>query len=314
MSVDRRIASAARGDPPALYGAAMHLIRHGGKRLRPRMAEASAQVFGGNARQAAAAAAAVEMIHNFTLIHDDIMDNDEKRHGVPTVHVKYGRPLAILAGDVLFSKAFEQMASAGTPARAAESVRRLARACVEVCEGQAQDMAMASSARIPSAAQYLQMVGKKTAALFEVSCALGAIAGGARAPGVADLAAFGRNMGVAFQIIDDLIGVLGDPAKTGKPVGNDLREGKKSLPVIDALRVADGRRKKAILRCVSGQRPARAQVSDAVRAIRDLGVEERMRAKATRHAAKARARLSGRGGAGTTKLLAALDLAIKRDY
>lgn len=314
MNIDKRIAAAAKGRPPALYGAAMHLIRHGGKRLRPRMAEASAQVFGGNSRQAAAAAISVEMIHNFTLIHDDIMDNDERRHGVQTVHVKYGRPLAILAGDVLFSKAFEQIASAGTPARAAESVRRLARACVEVCEGQAQDMAMASSARIPSAAQYLEMVGKKTAALFEVSCALGAIAGGARAAGVADLAAFGRNMGVAFQITDDLIGVLGDPAKTGKPVGNDLREGKKSLPVIYALGAADGRRKKTILRCVSGARPTRAQVADAVKAMRDLNVEERMRAKAARHAGEARARLSGRKGTGAAKLLGALDLAVRRDY
>lgn len=314
MSVDRRMASSVRGSPPRLYGAAMHLIRHGGKRLRPRMAEASAQVFGGSARQASAAAAAVEMVHNFTLIHDDIMDNDERRHGVPTVHEKYGQPLAILAGDVLFSKAFEEIASAGTPARAAESARRLARACVEVCEGQAQDMAMAGSDRIPTVREYLGMVGKKTAALFEVSCALGAIAGGARARGVEDMAAFGRNLGVAFQVTDDLIGVLGDPRRTGKPVGNDLREGKKSLPVIEALRRADRRQKKAVLRCVTGRRPGRAQVSEAVRIIRELGVEDAMRARAARHASEARGRLSGRGGPGAAKLLAALELAVRRDY
>lgn len=314
MSVDRRIGASVRGSPPGLYGAAIHLIRHGGKRLRPRMAEASAQVFGGTARQAASAAAAVEMIHNFTLIHDDIMDNDERRHGVPTVHEKYGRPLAILAGDVLFSKAFEQISSAGTPARAAESSLRLARACVEVCEGQAMDMAMAGSARIPTPGQYLQMVGKKTAALFEVSCALGAIAGGARARGVSDLAAFGRDLGVAFQITDDLIGVLGDPKKTGKPVGNDLREGKKSLPVIEALRSADRRQKRSIMRCVSGRRAGRAQVSEAVGAMRDLGIEQKMRAMAARRASRARARLSGRGGPGAARLLAALDLAVRRDF
>lgn len=314
MSVDGRIASAVRGDPPGLYGAAMHLIRHGGKRLRPRMAEASARVFGGTARQAAAAASAVEMIHNFTLIHDDIMDGDERRHGVPTVHEKYGQPLAILAGDVLFSKAFEQIASAGTPARAAESARRLARACVEVCEGQALDMAMASSARLPPAGEYLRMVGKKTAALFEVSCALGAIAGGARARGTQDLAAFGRHLGVAFQITDDLIGVLGDPKKTGKPVGNDLREGKKSLPVLAALRKADGPQKRAILACMGGRRAPRSRIDGAVKIIAELGVEREMRAMAARHAEAARRRLAGKSGRGAAALLGALDLAVRRDF
>ena len=311
MSVDGRMASALRGSPPGLYRAAAHLIRHGGKRLRPRMAEASAQVFGGSARQAAAA---VEMIHNFTLIHDDIMDNDERRHGVPSVHKKYGQPLAILAGDVLFSKAFEQIASAGTPARAAESARRLARACVEVCEGQALDMAMAESPRLPSVNQYLGMVGKKTAALFEVSCALGAIAGGARARGTEDMAAFGRNLGVAFQITDDLIGVLGDPRKTGKPVGNDLREGKKSLPVIAALGRADRRQKKAIAGCLGDRRASRARIGEALGAMREMGIEEEMRSRAGRCADAARARLAGKSGRGASALLAALDLAVRRDF
>ena len=309
--IDGRMASALRGGPPDLYGAAMHLIRHGGKRLRPRMAEASAQVFGGSARQAAAA---VEMVHNFTLIHDDIMDNDERRHGVPTVHKKYGQPLAILAGDVLFSKAFEQIASFGTPARAAESARRLARACVEVCEGQALDMAMAGSARMPTTGQYIGMIGKKTAALFEVSCALGAIAGGARPRGVDDLAAFGRNLGVAFQITDDLIGVLGDPRKTGKPVGNDLREGKKSLPVLLALRRADRAQKRKILLCLGDRRASRARIGGAVGAMEELGIEKEMRARAARHAEAARARLAGRKGRGVSALLGALDLAVRRDY
>src|SRR5579883_676869 len=106
-TVDSFLASRLRGEPRELYSAASYLIEHGGKRLRPYMVIKSCQIVGGNKKQAMAAAAAVEMVHNFTLVHDDIMDNDEMRHGVPTVHMRFGMPVGILAGDLLFSRAFE---------------------------------------------------------------------------------------------------------------------------------------------------------------------------------------------------------------
>ena len=160
----------------------------------------------------------------------------EMRHGVPTVHKKFGMPIAILAGDVLFSKAYQTISSTNLPSnRTIELVSRLAKACVDVCEGQLLDIGMAESKKIPNQSQYIKMIRKKTAALFDVSCAMGAICSKASKKDISNLSAFGDNLGIAFQITDDLIGVMGDPKVTKKPVGNDLREGKKSLPILLAI-------------------------------------------------------------------------------
>ena len=135
--VNRFLGSQIKGDPDQLYKAAAHLIVNGGKRLRPYMVLKSCQVLGGKSKDAMSAAGAVEMVHNFTLVHDDIMDNDEMRHGVPTTHKKFGIPLAILAGDALFSKAFQVVSKSNLPTKATtELVSRLSKACVDVCEGQ----------------------------------------------------------------------------------------------------------------------------------------------------------------------------------
>ena len=126
------------------------------------MALRSCQMLGGSAEDALPAAAAVEMIHNFSLVHDDIMDRDEVRHGVPTTHMVFGESLAILAGDALFSKAYQTIAESGMPQGAvSELVRRLAGGCVEICEGQQLDIAMARDSRIPSRREYLKMIRKE---------------------------------------------------------------------------------------------------------------------------------------------------------
>jgi len=227
--VNKYLGSKLNGSPAELYRASAHLIINGGKRLRPYLVIKSCQMLGGTTRDAMPAAAAIEMIHNFTLVHDDIMDNDEMRHGVPTVHTKFGMPLAILAGDVLFSKAFDtvSISNVRNNKTSAKLVAKLAEACVDVCEGQVLDIQMAEGKKIPSKSDYIKMIEKKTSALFEVSCAMGAICANTSSRDVANLASFGKNLGVAFQITDDYIGVLGDPKVTKKPVGNDLREGKK---------------------------------------------------------------------------------------
>ena len=227
--VNKFLNSKLNGNPKKLYDAAGHLIVNGGKRLRPYMVIKSCQILGGKSSNAMIAASAVEMVHNFTLVHDDIMDNDEMRHGVPTVHKKFGMPIAILAGDVLFSKAFQIISESKlSPKATTHLISRLAKACVDVCEGQLLDIKMADEKRIPTEKEYITMIGKKTAALFDVSCAMGAIAATNKSKDISNLSTFGKNLGIAFQITDDLIGVMGDPKVTKKPVGNDLREGKKS--------------------------------------------------------------------------------------
>lgn len=311
--VTRYLLSRLDGEPGDLYVAASHLIKNGGKRLRPYMVMKSCQLLGGSTEDAMPAAAAVEMIHNFSLVHDDIMDNDEIRHGVPTTHSKFGVPLAILAGDILFSKAYQLIAdSDSTGMVAAQLTGRLAGGCVEICEGQQMDIVMARDTRIPTRQEYIKMISKKTAALFDVSCAMGAICAGADREEISRMSSFGRNLGIVFQITDDLIGVMGDPEVTKKPVGNDLREGKKSLPILVALETAKRNKRDAILECFGRGDIPRTKLDSAVRTIRDLGIDDIILSEAGRYAEAARSALGDHTGAARDELLFLLDFVMER--
>ena len=311
--VNKYLNSKLKGNPKKLYDAAGHLIVNGGKRLRPYMVIRSCQILKGKVSNAMPAASAVEMVHNFSLVHDDIMDNDEMRHGVPTVHKKFGMPIAILAGDVLFSKAFQVITDSKLPATATtQLVSRLSKACVDICEGQLLDVKMAEEKKIPSQAEYITMIGKKTAALFDVSCAMGAICATNKPKDISNLSSFGRNLGIAFQITDDLIGVMGDPKITKKPVGNDLREGKKSLPILMAIKSAKGTDKKIILKAFGNTKIPKKDLDKAVEVIRSLGIEENVRKQALKYAEKAEKALGQYSGPAKTELITLLDFVVKR--
>jgi geranylgeranyl diphosphate synthase type I len=294
-SVNEYILSSLKGEPFELYRASSHYIISGGKRLRPFILIKSSEMFGGNLKRAMPAAAAVELVHNFSLVHDDIMDNDDMRHSVQTVHKFYGMPLAILAGDILFSKAFELLAIQGrvngvSEKATCEMVARLSSACIQVCEGQATDVLMASANNEFSidSPQYINMITKKTAALFELSCALGVLsAPNSSAADVQSLSWFGRNIGIAFQLVDDLIGITGDPSLTGKAVGNDLREGKKTYPILLALRNAKGENKSKILKIFGRKNASVNDLKEAVRTISSIGIDREIRMAARTHVEKA---------------------------
>jgi geranylgeranyl diphosphate synthase type I len=294
-SVNQYILSSLKGDPVELYRASSHYIISGGKRLRPFLLIKSSEMFGGNLRRALPAAAAVELVHNFSLVHDDIMDNDDMRHSVQTVHKHYGMPLAILAGDILFSKAFELLAvhgrAKGIPEKAiCEMVAKLSSACIQVCEGQATDVQLASMNNKLSfdSPQYINMISKKTAALFELSCALGVLsAPNSSAVDVERLSWFGRNIGIAFQLVDDLIGITGDPKLTGKAVGNDLREGKKTYPILLALTNAKGENRSKILKIFGRKNASASDLKEAVGTISTIGIEKEIRLAARTHIEKA---------------------------
>ncbi|MDC0217975.1 polyprenyl synthetase family protein [Nitrosopumilus sp.] len=311
--VNKYLNSKLNGNPKKLYDAAGHLIVNGGKRLRPYMVIRSCQILGGKSSTAMIAASAVEMVHNFTLVHDDIMDNDEMRHGVPTVHKKFGMPIAILAGDVLFSKAFQIISESKlSPNANTHLISRLAKACVDVCEGQLLDIKMADEKRIPTEKEYITMICKKTAALFDVSCAMGAICATNKPKDISNLSTFGRNLGIAFQITDDLIGVMGDPKVTKKPVGNDLREGKKSLPILMAIKLAKGNEKKIILKAFGNSKISKKDLNRAVEVIRSLGIEEKVRNQALKYAEKSEKSLTKYKGTAKVELVALLDFVVKR--
>ena len=313
IMINKYLSSKLKGNPKKLYDAAGHLIANGGKRLRPYMVIKSCQILKGKTSNAIPAASAVEMVHNFTLVHDDIMDNDEMRHGVPTVHKKFGVPIAILAGDVLFSKAFQIITDTKLSTKATtQLVSRLAKACVDVCEGQLLDVKMAEERKIPSQAEYITMIEKKTAALFDVSCTMGAICATTKMSDILNLSSFGRNLGIAFQITDDLIGVMGDPRITKKPVGNDLREGKKSLPILMAIRLAKGSNKRIILKAFGNSKASKKDLTRAVDAIRSLGIEENVRNQALKYAGQAEKSLARYSGPAKVELISLLDFVVKR--
>ena len=261
-------------DPVTLYEPISYIMSLGAKRIRPLMLLHTHKIFGGDVKSVLPLAAAVEVFHNFTLMHDDIMDNDDLRHGVPTTHKKFDMPLAILAGDVLYSKAYHTISSKSKLSSnyTTQLITKLSKACVAICEGQVDDIKLAENKRIPTESEYIKMIEKKTAVLFEVSCAMGAISAKKSTKDVKNLSVFGRNLGIAFQITDDLIGIMGDTKVTGKAVGNDIREGKKSLPILLAIRKARGSDKKKILRVFGKSNATRTQINEVVDIIRSLGI------------------------------------------
>ena len=281
-NVNEYLVKTLEGNPNDLYDASSYYIRSGGKRLRPIMTITSCQMFGGIENDAMPAAASVELIHNFSLVHDDIMDNDDLRHNTPTVHTKFGIPLAILSGDILFSKAFQILSTNNNNSIKESSllnmVRRLSCACVEICEGQSLDIDMAKNKIFPSENQYINMISKKTAALFEVSCSLGALSSRvATESDVNNMAIFGKNVGIAFQLIDDLIGIVGDPKNTGKAVGNDIREGKKTYPILFALENSNTHVKEKILEIFGKNDTNNEDLKKIVSEISSLEIEKVVR-------------------------------------
>ena len=229
--VDLEIERLLSGEPEKLYKAARHITFAGGKRIRPLLCILSCEALNCDKKDAVKTGAAIEMIHTFTLVHDDIMDRDSLRRGVPSVHKEFGETTAILAGDLLFSKVFEVSDT--------RAVGILAHAAAEICEGQEMDMEFEERDDVPES-EYLLMIRKKTAVLLEAATKAGAILGNGSEGQVSSLAKFGLSLGMAFQIHDDILGVTADEEKLGKPVGSDIVEGKKNLIMIKAKELLQG--------------------------------------------------------------------------
>ncbi|MEU4501076.1 family 2 encapsulin nanocompartment cargo protein polyprenyl transferase [Streptomyces sp. NPDC024089] len=206
-----------------------------GKAIRPGLVLAAARALDGDPVRAVRAAVAVELAHNFTLLHDDVIDEDRTRRHRPTAWAVFGIPDAVIAGDATLALAQRLLAEDPDPASARASAR-LSTCVIELCAGQQADCAFED--RGPEEVtldECLTMATAKTGALLGCACALGALYAGAEERAVRAMDGFGREAGLAFQLIDDLIGIWGDPVRTGKPVGADLVAHKKSLPVVAAL-------------------------------------------------------------------------------
>jgi geranylgeranyl diphosphate synthase type I len=206
---------------------------NGGKAVRPSLALLSAEAAGAPAEAGMPGAVAVELVHNFSLLHDDLMDGDVERRHRRTVWSVWGPSSAILTGDALLTLATEVLLDSGSP-NAAAATKLLAGATRELIRGQVLDLAFERRAQVTKD-ECLDMAAAKTGALLSASAAIGAVLAGGPDPLVAALARYGAELGLAFQLVDDMLGIWGDPEVTGKPVCSDLRSRKKSLPVTYAL-------------------------------------------------------------------------------
>ncbi|UCH72446.1 MAG: polyprenyl synthetase family protein [Thermoplasmatales archaeon] len=243
------------GTPKTIYDAARHLPVAGGKRLRPCISMLSCEALGGNINKVVPLAISIELIHNFTLVHDDIMDNSKLRRNIPTVHIKFDEPTAIIAGDLLFAKAFEVMHDLAEDISVFKKIQLDFINCIrEICEGQQTDMDFEKKQNIKEK-EYLEMIRKKTAIIFQFAAESGATIGGGTKKEIQALKDYGKFIGLAFQIHDDYLDMSSDEKILGKDIGNDIRNGKKTLVAVHCINNASGEDKK-LLKNIFGNRNA----------------------------------------------------------
>ncbi len=243
--IDRYLAKAARGGGSRdLADACLYVLAGGGKRLRAVLVLLSCEAVGGRVRDAMPAGAAIEIMHNFTLVHDDIMDHAPSRRGRPTVHVRWGVNNALLVGDVLLGIAYRQLLETRTD-NLPRLVSLFTTGLIEVCEGQALDLAFGQRATV-TVPQYFRMIEKKTGRLISMATEIGALIGGSSPRHTLALRKFGLSLGRAFQLQDDLLDITADEADFGKVIGGDLMEGKKTYLLLAAARRARGRDRRLV--------------------------------------------------------------------
>lgn len=262
-------------EPSSLYNPVRYINGLGGKRLRPMLVLLSAGLCGGKPENALHPALAVEMLHNFTLVHDDIMDNAVTRRGKPTIHRKWDEATAILSGDVLFVLAMKQLAmyetETGPDYGTLEMLRVFLDAVQTVCDGQAMDMDF-ETRDIVTPDEYLDMIRAKTAALLRCSMELGAISANADDVARQKCREIGESAGLAFQIQDDLLDATGDASLTGKSIGGDILAGKKTWLSITAMERADDTDRELLNSILGNTQAGESGILRIIRIYHDLGV------------------------------------------
>lgn len=234
------------GQPETLYDPAEYFLGLGGKRVRPVLCLMGNELFDQISEDAFHLAAAVELFHNFTLIHDDIMDKAPLRRGKPTVHAKFGEPTALLGGDVMLVVAYDYLNKIGNR-HLKKIIQQFNQTAKEVCEGQQLDMDFEKK-DVVRMEEYIHMITLKTSVLLAGSLRMGALLGGAGEDNQRHLYEFGKNLGIAFQVQDDYLDAFGDPARFGKQVGGDILANKKTFLVIQAMESSTGSQKDSFIR------------------------------------------------------------------
>lgn len=307
-AVDQVIRARLRSDVPLVRRIAEHIVGGGGKRLRPLLLLLSAGAFGYRGAHHHELAAVVEFIHTATLLHDDVVDASGLRRGRATANALFGNAAAVLVGDFIYSRAFQMMV-------AVEDMRVLhvlADATNVIAEGEVMQLANCRDPELDEP-RYLEVVRRKTAKLFEASARLGAILGAAAREAEEAIAAYGMHLGTAFQLIDDVLDYSGDPALIGKNLGDDLAEGKATLPLIFAMRQGSPEQARCVRRAI--EQGGRADLEAVISAIRASGALKYARGRAE---AEARAAVAALAALPRSKhldyLLELADFAVRRTY
>ncbi len=279
------------GEVAKLKKAMNHLPLAGGKRLRPILAMLVADAVSNKGKKTIPFGNALEIIHNFTLVHDDIMDNDNLRRGKKTVHTLFDETIAILAGDALFALAFEILATLEVnDSKIRILLKDMARVVRKISEGQQMDMDFENRLDV-SEEEYLKMIEKKTAALFAMAAKGGAIIADGTEKQIKSMEEYGRLLGIGFQIWDDYLDVSGKERKLGKPVGSDIKNGKRTLMVVHALKRLNGEERKRFLSVLGNENASWEAVSSAIALLEKAGSISYAKTLAFDFAAKAKKQL-----------------------
>jgi len=269
-----------RGEPFEFYASVWDLLDRGGKRFRPALTFLACECVGGKKEDAVGAAAAIELLHNMTLVHDDIEDQSELRRGKPCIHKIYGVPSAINAGDAMLIKVFEIANSSKIPAeRCQRLVAKIANRAYEITWGQAFEFSMWKRKNFTEE-DVIRLLKYKTGALTGLSTEGGAIAGGGSQEQLEILGEFGETVGIAFQIVDDLLNVTGDVKDYGKEIGGDIREGKKTVLAAHLLKAASSHDKKTFGRLLGKKKVTKSEIRRVIGLYERYGSIEYAKAQA----------------------------------
>ncbi len=255
--------------PAGLYDPVRFTLQSGGKRLRPVLVLISAGLFGSKPDKAFPAALAIELLHNFTLVHDDLMDQSTLRRGMATVHTKWNPSAAILSGDFLMIDAFRQFHHYPDSVQAS-CLEVFCKMAVTICEGQQEDIDFETSESV-TIANYLEMIRKKTAVLLGASLRIGAIIGGSDEKKAVALERFGTNLGIAFQLQDDLLDTFGTSAELGKRIGGDILTNKKTYLILKAIESANPLQRKSLSNAMALTNPDK-KIAQVTKCLNELNI------------------------------------------
>ncbi len=259
--------------PVELYEPVNYILQLGGKRLRPVLLLMGANLFSEDIDHALPAALSIEIFHNFSLVHDDIMDEAPLRRGQPTVHTKYGQNAGILSGDVMLILTYQYLNQLKDPSKLPAILKIFNQLAVEVCEGQQYDMNFETQESVEIAA-YLKMIELKTSVLIAGGLKMGALIGGAGQEDANQLYEFGRNIGIAFQLQDDILDTFGDPEKFGKKVGGDIAQNKKTFLLLTSMEQAKGQDRLDLMAALSENMDPTQKIKTVTGIYQKLNVQE----------------------------------------